>query len=43
MTSAPPLVTLHVWRVPRRDVGRASARMALDPRRLRRIPGERFG
>ena len=43
MTSAPPLVTLHVWRVPRRDIGRAFARMAVDPRRLRRVPGVRFG
>ena len=43
MTSAPPLVTLHVWRVPRRGVGRAFARMAMDPPRLRRLPGARFG
>ncbi|GGQ52167.1 monooxygenase [Couchioplanes azureus] len=43
MVSVPPLVTLHVWRVPRRSVGRAFARMAADPRRLRRLPGVRFG
>lgn len=43
MTSVPPLVTLHVWRVPRRALGRALLRMALDPRRLRALPGVRFG
>src|SRR5690349_4602683 len=43
MHSVPPLVTLHVWRVPRRAVGRAFVRMARDPRRLRRLPGVRFG
>ncbi|OJF12731.1 monooxygenase [Couchioplanes caeruleus] len=43
MVSVPPLVTLHVWRVPRRSVGRALVRMAMDPRRLRRLPGVRFG
>ncbi|MEV4704817.1 monooxygenase [Actinoplanes sp. NPDC049316] len=43
MTSVPPLVTLHVWQVPRRAVGRAFVRMAVDPRRLRRVPGARFG
>ncbi|MEV4637277.1 monooxygenase [Actinoplanes sp. NPDC049548] len=43
MTPVPPLVTLHVWRVPRRAVGRAFLRMATDPRRLRRLPGVRFG
>jgi hypothetical protein len=37
------LVTLHVWRVPRRALARALARMAVDPRRLRAIPGVRFG
>ena len=39
----PPLVTLHVWRVPRRAVPRALARMAVDRRRLRAVPGVRFG
>ncbi|MEV6599431.1 monooxygenase [Actinoplanes sp. NPDC051346] len=43
MVPVPPLVTLHVWRVPRRRVGRAFVRMATDPRRLRRLPGVRFG
>lgn len=43
MNPVPPLVTLHVWRVPRRSVGRAFVRMAADPRRLRRLPGVRFG
>lgn len=35
-------VTLHVWRVRRRDIGAAIARMATDPRRLRRDPRVRF-
>jgi hypothetical protein len=35
-------VTLHVWRVPRRAVPRALARIALDRRRLRATPGVRF-
>jgi len=39
----PPLVTLHVWRVPRRALGSALLRMAVDPRRLRALPGVRFG
>ncbi len=43
MNAVPPLVTLHVWRVPRRALGRALLRMALDPRRLRALPGVRFG
>ena len=43
MTPVPPLVTLHVWRVPGRALGRALLRMALDPRRLRALPGVRFG
>jgi hypothetical protein len=38
----PDLVTLHVWRVPRRQLPRALARMAFDARRLRRSPGVRF-
>jgi hypothetical protein len=40
---AVPLVTLHVWRVPRRAIGGALLRMARDPRRLRALPGVRFG
>jgi hypothetical protein len=40
--SVPPLVTLHVWRVPRRALPRVLLRMALDPRRLRAMPGVRF-
>lgn len=44
MTDLPPkLVTLHVWRVPRRALPLALARMAVDPRRLRATPGVRFG
>ena len=43
MNDAPPLVTLHVWRVPRRALGGALLRMALDRRRLRALPGVRFG
>jgi hypothetical protein len=43
MNAVPPLVTLHVWRVPRRALGSALLRMALDPRRLRARPGVRFG
>jgi hypothetical protein len=40
---APPeLVTLDVWRVPSRAVGRALGRIALDRRALRRTPGLRF-
>lgn len=39
----PGSVTLHVWRIPRRALPRALARMAVDPRRLRAIPGVRFG
>ncbi len=41
--SAPPLVTLHVWRVPPAALPRALVRMALDRRRLRGTPGVRFG
>ncbi|QOC91050.1 monooxygenase [Micromonospora craniellae] len=41
--TVPELVTLHVWRIPRAAVGRALGRMALDPRRLRALPGVRFG
>ncbi|MEO3746963.1 monooxygenase [Plantactinospora sp. B5E13] len=37
------LVTLHVWRVPRRSLPRALARMAVDRHRLRATPGVRFG
>ena len=36
------LITLHVWRVPRRRLGGALRRMATEPRRLRRLPGVRF-
>lgn len=42
-TGAPELVTLHVWRIPRRALPLALARMAADPRRLRATPGVRFG
>jgi hypothetical protein len=38
----PPLVTLHVWRVPPATVPRALVRLALDRRRLRAMPGVRF-
>ncbi|WP_433529202.1 monooxygenase [Micromonospora sp. CA-263727] len=41
--TVPDLVTLHVWRIPRTALPRALARMALDPRRLRALPGVRFG
>ncbi|HYN97550.1 MAG TPA: monooxygenase [Pilimelia sp.] len=41
--AAPGAVSLHVWRVPRRAVPAALVRMAADPRRLRAIPGLRFG
>lgn len=37
-----PFVTLHAWRVPRRAVPRALARIGLDRRRLRATPGVRF-
>ena len=37
-----PLVTLHLWRVSRRDVPRALARMAVDRGRARRTAGVRF-
>jgi hypothetical protein len=36
------LVTLHVWRVPRRALGGAFLRMAREPRRVRALPGVRF-
>ncbi|MDP9791922.1 hypothetical protein J2S43_000434 [Catenuloplanes nepalensis] len=36
------LTTLHVWRVPTRALGRVLARMAVDRRRLRALPGVRF-
>jgi hypothetical protein len=35
-------VTLHAWRLPRRNAARALLRMATDPSRLRRLPGVRF-
>jgi hypothetical protein len=37
-----PLVTLHVWELRARSVPAALARVALDRRRLRRLPGVRF-
>nr|WP_203857123.1 monooxygenase [Plantactinospora mayteni] len=37
------MVTLHVWRVPPRALPRALTRMAVDRRRLRAVPGVRFG
>jgi hypothetical protein len=42
MEPVPELVTLHLWRVPRRSVPAAVARMATDRRRVRRQPGVRF-
>lgn len=36
------MVTLHVWRVPRRHVATAVARMAFDRAPIRRAPGVRF-
>ena len=39
----PPLVSLHVWRIARRDLPRALLRMAVDRRRLLTTPGVRFG
>ncbi|GAB1690403.1 monooxygenase [Krasilnikovia sp. M28-CT-15] len=42
MNAVPALVTLHVWRVPRRALGAALLRMAREPRRLRALPGVRF-
>ena len=42
VTSAPALVTLHVWGVPTRAVVPAAARMALDRRHLVRAPGVRI-
>ncbi len=38
----PALVTLHLWRVPPRSVGRALLRMGTDRSRVRRTPGVRF-
>jgi heme-degrading monooxygenase HmoA len=40
--TAPPLVTLHVWGVPRRGVPTALLRMATDRPALRRTPGLSF-
>ncbi|WP_326556745.1 monooxygenase [Micromonospora sp. NBC_01796] len=42
MNPVPELVTLHVWRLPRRAVPRALIRMAVDRRRLRATPGVAF-
>lgn len=39
---APPLVTLHLWRVPSGAVPTALLYMATDRRALRRVPGLRF-
>ncbi|HEU4346965.1 MAG TPA: monooxygenase, partial [Actinoplanes sp.] len=36
------LVTLHVWRVAKRELGSTLPRMATEPRRLRALPGVRF-
>ncbi|GAB7191146.1 hypothetical protein NUM3379_18530 [Kineococcus sp. NUM-3379] len=41
-TTAPGLVTLHLWGVPTRAVVAAASRMALDRRHLVRAPGVRF-
>jgi hypothetical protein len=41
-SSSAPHVTLHLWRVPRRAVPAAVARMAVDRRHLRRTAGLRF-
>jgi hypothetical protein len=38
----PAVVTLHVWRVPRRAVPQAVLRLAVGPRRVRAHPGVRF-
>jgi hypothetical protein len=38
----PELVTLHLWRVPRRAVPAAVLRMGLDRRPVRTVPGVRF-
>ncbi|MFK3982090.1 monooxygenase [Micromonospora sp. NPDC050397] len=43
MNPVPDLVTLHVWRTPRRALPRVLTRMAVDRRRLRATPGVRFG
>nr|WP_205807601.1 monooxygenase [Micromonospora sp. HNM0581] len=37
------MVTLHVWRIAPTALGSALTRMAVDPRRLRALPGVRFG
>ena len=42
VTSAPAVVTLHLWSVPTRAVVAAAARMALDRRHLARAQGARF-
>src|ERR1700761_308118 len=42
MEAVPDLVTLHLWRVPRRSVPVALARMGLDRGTVRRQPGIRF-
>lgn len=40
--TVPGLVTLHLWTVPRAAIPVALARMALDPPRVRRLPGVTF-
>ena len=42
MEPVPPLVTLHLWRIPGTRIPAAVARMGLDRRRARRTPGVRF-
>lgn len=43
VSSVGELVTLHVWRTSRGALPRALTRMAVDPGRLRALPGVRFG
>jgi hypothetical protein len=40
--AVPELVTLHLWRVPRRAVPAAVLRMGTERRRVRAVPGVRF-
>jgi hypothetical protein len=42
VSDVPAVVTLHLWGVPRRHVPTAVARMALDRRGVRALPGARF-
>jgi hypothetical protein len=41
--TGPAVVLLHVWRLPARAVPLAFVRLAVDPLRVRRFPGVRFG